>query len=125
MQELLKKQLNMQNSLLCDGHFFHVRCYAYILNLIIQEALKVRSSALHKIKDSVKHVKSSKGRMKQFRECVEQVGDIDTKVGLHLDVPTRWNSTFVMLESAIKYKHAFSSLSLSDKNYECCLSLKE
>jgi len=38
-----------------------------------------------------------------FKECVIQVRDIDTKVGLRMDVATRWNSSYLMLESAIRY----------------------
>ena len=40
---------------------------------------------------------------------------IDTKVGLRLDVPTRWNSTYVMLESALRYHRAFASFTIRDK----------
>lgn len=74
--------------------------------------------ALKKIRESIKYVKSSEGRMKSFLECVSQVGGIDTKMGLRLDVSTRWNSTYTMLESAIKYRRAFSSLQLVDRNYK-------
>ena len=33
---------------------------------------------------------------------------------------TRWNFTYLILESAIKYKKAFASLQLIDKNYKFC-----
>lgn len=33
---------------------------------------------------------------------------IDCKRSLCLDVPTRWNSTYVMLESAVPYEEAFT-----------------
>ena len=34
-QDFIKKKLNEGGLLLCDGIFFHVRCGAYILNLIV------------------------------------------------------------------------------------------
>ncbi|KAF7820822.1 zinc finger BED domain-containing protein RICESLEEPER 2-like [Senna tora] len=120
MQDILKEQLCLQNSLLCNGDFFHVRCCAHILNLIVQEGLKVTSGALFKIRESIKYVKASEGRMINFRECVKQVGNIDTKTGLRMDVPTRWNSTFFTLECAIKYRRAFTRLSLFDRHFKNC-----
>ena len=78
MQDILKSHLGMSNSLLCDGEFFHIRCSAHILNLIVQEGLKVASEALHKIRESVKYVKASDGRMKKFDKCVRESD------GLHL-----------------------------------------
>ena len=62
--------------------------------------------ALDKIRESIKYVKASEGRMKSFYECVSQVGGINTKIGLRLDVSTRWNSTYIMIESAIRYRRA-------------------
>ena len=35
--------------LLCDGIFFHVRCGAHILNLIVQEGLKIIDDSVIKI----------------------------------------------------------------------------
>jgi len=36
------------------------------------------------------------------------------------DCVTRWNSTFIMLQSAINYLRAFYSLSSRDSNFKCC-----
>ncbi|XP_061367916.1 zinc finger BED domain-containing protein RICESLEEPER 2-like [Gastrolobium bilobum] len=121
----LKSQLGLQKLLLCDGQFFHVRCSAHILNLIVQEGLKVSSDALRKIRESVKYLRGSEGRMKAFKECIDQVGGINTSKGLCLDVPTRWNSTYLMLESALIYQRVFSILEFSDKNYKYCPTLDE
>ncbi|KAI5652497.1 hypothetical protein M9H77_29684 [Catharanthus roseus] len=41
-------------------------------------------------------------------------------IHLRLDVFTWRNSTFMMLESALKYRRAFFSLALSDRNYKFC-----
>ena len=115
----------MSNSLLLNGEFFHIRCSAHILNLIVQDGLKVASDTLHKIRQSVHYVRVSKSRMKQLSQCVEQVGGIDTSIGLRLDCITRWKSTYKMLEIAIKYRRTFHSLSLIDKNYKWCPSNDE
>lgn len=124
MQDILK-QLSLHDSLLCDGEFFHVRCCAHTLNLIVQEGLKIVVGALTKIRDSVKYVKGSDSRMKKFEECARAVDNIDTSIGWRLDVSTRWNSTYLMLDSAIKYKKAFATLKLNDKNYKYCPSVEE
>ena len=58
MQDILKEKLFLQDSLLCDGQFFHVRCCAHILNLIVQESLKVVGGALDKIRENIKYVKA-------------------------------------------------------------------
>jgi len=117
LQKILREQLSLQNSLICNGDYFHVRCSEHVLNIIVQEGLRVASDALHKIRESIKYVRGSEARKNTFKECVIQVRSIDTKVGLRMDVATRWNSTYLMLESAIRYRRAFASLTIRDRNY--------
>lgn len=95
------------------------------MNLIVQEGLKVATVALSKIRESVKYVKGSDTRMKKFQECVQAVGNIDNSIGLRLDVCTRWNSTYLMLENAVKYRKAFDSLQFNEKNYKSCPTSEE
>ena len=125
MQNMLKEHLCLSNSLLLNGEFFHIRCSAHILNLIVQDGLKVARDTLLKIRQSVHYVRASESRKKQFFKCVEQVGGIDTSIGLRSNCVTRWNLTYTMLESAINYRRAFQSLSLIDKNYKWCPSNDE
>ncbi|KZV21276.1 zinc finger BED domain-containing protein RICESLEEPER 2-like, partial [Dorcoceras hygrometricum] len=110
---------------LCDGEFFHICCSALILNLIGQEGLKGDSATFNKIRESVKYVKGSESSLKKFEECVVKVGGIDTSISLRLDVSTLWNSTYLMLDSAIKYKKTFASLPWNDRNYKYCPSSEE
>lgn len=105
------------NWLLCKGEFFHVRCFAHILNLIVLEGLKVASGALQKIRETIKHVKGSESKMVKFKQCIDMVGNIDISSGLVTDVPTRWNSTYLMLKNALKYQRAFENLHCYDAKY--------
>ncbi|XP_074374404.1 zinc finger BED domain-containing protein RICESLEEPER 2-like [Apium graveolens] len=63
----------------------------------------------------VKYVRGAKGRMIKLAEFISQLS-INCKKKLSQDVPTRWNSTYVMLESALQYKVALSQYELVDKN---------
>lgn len=121
---LLKDQLNTRKSLLCGGEFFHLRCCAHILNLIVQDGLKNIDESIHKVRESIKYVKGSQVRKQKFLECVNLLS-LSSKKGLRQDVPTRWNSTFLMLESALFYRRAFCHLQLSDSNYKSCPSSSE
>ena len=40
MQNLLKEYICLSNSLLLNGEFFHIRCSAHILNLIVHKVCK-------------------------------------------------------------------------------------
>lgn len=55
--------------------------------------------------------------MKKFKECIELICGIETSAGLSYDVSTRWNSTYLILQSTLKYWHVFTSLSFHDDNY--------
>ncbi|WOG94300.1 hypothetical protein DCAR_0313593 [Daucus carota subsp. sativus] len=113
--EILKSHLNMNGVLLCDGDYFHVRCGAHILNLIVQSGLKVVDNCVSKVREMVRYVRGAKARMIKLAEFVSQLS-INCKKKLSQDVSTRWNSTYVMLESALQYKVALSQYGLVDKN---------
>ncbi|XP_019183560.1 PREDICTED: zinc finger BED domain-containing protein RICESLEEPER 2-like [Ipomoea nil] len=102
-----------RNTLVSDVNKVYIR----------EKGLKVVSGgggSLDRIRESVKYVKMTESKKKTFVECINEVGNIDTSIGLRMDVSTRWNSTYLMLDSAIKYKRAFSTLQLNDRNYKHC-----
>jgi len=98
------------------GEYVHMRCCAHILSLIVKDGLKEIRDSISKIRSVVKYVKSSPARFARFKACVEQEG-ISYKGLVCLDVETRWNSTYLMLEASLKYKDAFVLLDMQDKKF--------
>lgn len=104
-----------EDGLLLKGELFHMRCCAHILNLIVGDGLKELNDSISSIRNAVRYVRSSPSRLKRFKEACEEV-NIESKALLCLDVVTRWNSTYMMLDAALKFKKAFKNLE-GDANY--------
>ena len=68
------------------------------------------------IQNAVKYVKSSPARLQKFKVCVEHE-KVEYKGMLVLDVPTRWNSTYMMLDVALKFQKAFDRFEEEDEKY--------
>ncbi|KAK1589032.1 hypothetical protein Q3G72_029823 [Acer saccharum] len=122
--DILKTQMNLHKALVCDGEFLHIRCCAHILNLIVQDGLKEIDEVVLKIRESIRYIKGSQVRKQKFVESVNHVG-LDSKMGMRQDVPTRWNSTFLMLQSALYYRRVWCALEMLDSNYKHCPSPTE
>ncbi|KAG8377566.1 hypothetical protein BUALT_Bualt08G0046500 [Buddleja alternifolia] len=106
------------NKLLCGGALFHVRCCAHILNLIAQNGLDEIRDIIDIVRDSVEYVRRSDARLKIFTEIVKQLNIPERK--LIDDCQTRWNSTYEMLATAIKYKDVFPRFADRDQHYRMC-----
>ena len=100
------------------GEFIHMRCCTHIVNLIVMEGLKSLHESIVKVCNTVRYVKSSPSRYDKFKAWVEKV-KIASKGCVYLDVPTRWNSTYMMLENAEKFQRAFERLRVNDAQYIC------
>ncbi|KAE8663805.1 hypothetical protein F3Y22_tig00112888pilonHSYRG00060 [Hibiscus syriacus] len=105
----LKSRMEDWNTYPLKGEHMHVRCCAHILNLVVQDDLKEWNSSISKIRNAVRYVCESPGRMDKFRSCIKEAR-LQDKIIVQLDVPTRWNSTYLMLESALKCQKAFKRL---------------
>ncbi|KAJ9547236.1 hypothetical protein OSB04_019779 [Centaurea solstitialis] len=111
--------LKFDLDLMSNGDYFHARCCAHILNLIVQDGLKEIDGAVFKVRECVAYCKGSQSRKQRFKHCVQHVG-IESTRRLKQDVPTRWNSTFHMLDSALFYKKALLHLAKTDANFVRC-----
>ena len=68
----------------------------------------------------MRYMKSSPNRNQILRSFVEKLG-IESKSLLCLDVPTRWNSTYLMLEIDKNFEKVFI-LDFEDDNYLVLIS---
>ncbi|XP_038904318.1 zinc finger BED domain-containing protein RICESLEEPER 2-like [Benincasa hispida] len=66
--------------------------------------------------DAVRFVRSSPTRLVTFKKCITEES-IDSKSMLCHDFSTRWNSTYLMLEAAVKFEKAFERLEDYDTVY--------
>ncbi|KAE8728421.1 hypothetical protein F3Y22_tig00004457pilonHSYRG00061 [Hibiscus syriacus] len=95
------------NTLLLNGAFFHMRCCAHILHLIVKDGLSVIGDGIERIRHSVLFWSATPKRWERFEEAARQLC-ISTTKKLCSDVRTRWNSTFLMLQTALSYKDVFT-----------------
>ncbi|CAN1782777.1 Putative AC transposase [Linum perenne] len=112
MQYLKKRFSNWKENVL-DGKFLHMRCCAHILCLIVKDGMKEVDDSIYRVRSAVRFVRSSTSRLQRFKACVHEE-KLDSKKLVCLDVETRWNSTYLMLQSALAFQRAFERLEEKD-----------
>ncbi|XP_009775322.1 zinc finger BED domain-containing protein RICESLEEPER 2-like [Nicotiana sylvestris] len=93
---------------LMNGTHLHMRCMAHIMNLMVQDGLKESSISIERVRHAVRYVRQSPARLKRFQECFDDK-QLNCKKYLCLDVPTRWNSTYLMLRRAVEFERELLS----------------
>lgn len=106
------------SSFVLGGDLFHMRCCAHILNLIVKDGMSSISKSIENIRDSVSFWVATPKREEKFRDTCHQLNLVYGKK-LALDCKTRWNSTYLMLASALPYKEVFKRLSQRESLYKC------
>ncbi|XP_059436160.1 zinc finger BED domain-containing protein RICESLEEPER 2-like [Corylus avellana] len=102
---IIKDDFELKNALLVGGRLFHVRCCAHITNLLVQSGLAEIRGIIDDVRQGIKYIVASESRLNVFSEIAKRLHLPCKK--LILDVPTRWNSTYLMLDTAIKFKEVF------------------
>ncbi|KAG7599385.1 hAT-like transposase RNase-H fold [Arabidopsis suecica] len=103
------------DALVLKGEYMHLRCAAHILNLVVKKGMHEVNNSVDGIRNGVQYVRSSTNRLKSFdlRCDARRI----KRGSLPLDVKTRWNSTYLMLEQAVKFRVAFEEMEAEDKPY--------
>lgn len=113
-----------KHKLLADGKLLHMRCSSHILNLVVKDGLEDLKPAIENIRDSIAYWTATPKRIEKFEEIAKFL-KIEIKKKIGLDCKTRWNSTFIMLSTALPYKAVFIRASRVDKQYTCLPSDEE
>jgi hypothetical protein len=107
-----------------DGQYFHVRCSAHVINLVVKDGLQTTCTAIDKLRESTRYIKLTPARKESFLEALK-MSNTTEKAWPSVDVPTRWNSTYQMIRSSLPYQSAYASLAIHDTNYIKCPSEAE
>ncbi|XP_040374590.1 zinc finger BED domain-containing protein RICESLEEPER 1-like [Rosa chinensis] len=113
---LRKKMCSWEIKQIYGGKFMHVICLAHIVNLIVRSSLKLMERSVACIRNAVRYVRSSGSRLDEFEKCVEKEKVECNRIYI-LDVSTRWNSTFLMLDTTLELKKAFERLYDDDERF--------
>ncbi|XP_071698789.1 zinc finger BED domain-containing protein RICESLEEPER 1-like [Rutidosis leptorrhynchoides] len=119
-----KSWLSQNRPLLRNGELFDMRCASHLVKSLIQDCMESLKEVSEKIRESVRYVKSSLVTQAKFDELAQQA-DIATVKSLRLDNQMRWNSTYLMLDTALEYRGAFYLLQEHDSDYATSISEEE
>ena len=106
----MQRVLNESKGCIAEGEYLHMRCVAHIINLVVGDGLKEIDRSVARVRAAVKFIRSGTSRLVKFKKCAE-LAKVQTKAFLNLDICTRWNSTYLMLNIAQQYEKAFERYS--------------
>ncbi|CAI5962776.1 unnamed protein product [Closterium sp. NIES-65] len=93
----------------------HVRCLAHVMNIAVQEALKLDDvkEALKRLRDACSYIGWSVQRSEAFVSLQRRLAGRDNAKVLRLisDSPTRWGSTYEMICRALELQQALTVFS--------------
>ncbi|KAL2929200.1 putative AC transposase [Bienertia sinuspersici] len=124
MITLLKSDIHSSSPLPCDGKFFHVRCCAHILNLIVQSGMQTIDVSVDKLRHLVLYIDASDIRKCKFDQCVKEM-NVDFVGKLQYDVCTRWNSIYKMIKRCLEARKAIDLFATHESNFDYGSSTNE
>ncbi|CAO2177128.1 unnamed protein product [Urochloa humidicola] len=106
LMEKMEDKLPLDSLMLKDDDgkkLLHMRCAAHILNLIVKDGLAAmdKDAGLERIRESVRFWSATPKRHEKFEKKASEL-NIKFERRLVLDCKTRWNSTYIMLSTAVE-----------------------
>ncbi|CAN1788306.1 Zinc finger BED domain-containing protein RICESLEEPER 2 [Linum perenne] len=113
----LKEKLETWGTSFRSGRYLHVRCVAHIVNLVVNDGLNEIGMSVKRVRQAVRWLRSSGSREAKFHAQVT-AQNVQSKRMVSLDCQTRWNSTFLMLDTALVYERVFTVLDAIDPTFK-------
>ncbi|CAG8579081.1 2591_t:CDS:2, partial [Scutellospora calospora] len=90
------RELQVALSSLENNNFVHCRCAAHILNIAVKHGMQLETIIIEKVRNFIKKVRHSQLLCDSLRNicAIQEVEYLKPE----LDIETRWNSTFLMLQ---------------------------
>ncbi|KNE89718.1 hypothetical protein PSTG_16819 [Puccinia striiformis f. sp. tritici PST-78] len=120
LQQFVNDRCRTAGSVEPTSAYFHVRCLAHVINLVVKDGLKHVGSAVTHLQDSVLYIHGSLARLDSFEDALEQSHLRRSMKHPTKDMPTRWNATYLMIKSVLPCKLAFQHLEMTDTKFEDC-----
>ncbi|XP_021754810.1 zinc finger BED domain-containing protein RICESLEEPER 2-like [Chenopodium quinoa] len=112
----MKRKINEWKTRVLNCRYLHMRSVAQIINFVVCDGMKFVHESITRVRHAVRFIKQSPTRLLKFKKCVEDEKIANKKL-LCLDVPTMWNSTFLMLDAALSLENAFERYAEEDPHY--------
>ena len=93
---------------------WHVRCICHIINRCVVDAQNTVQSEVTKIRSMLKAIRISSARRKKYGDIQILLGYQTKKEVPNLDVETRWNSMFKMIDDCYDMRQVFTALCACD-----------
>ena len=123
-----KQLASEENNVIFQQEWSHIRCVAHVLNLVVKEVLNGFTSSkkdeeklgfsalpLDKLGRAIRKIRKSPQKIQQYHKVCE-MNQLPPKTPI-IDVSTRWNSTFLMLDHAVQYQAVINILSAQNDEW--------
>ncbi|CAN1156494.1 Zinc finger BED domain-containing protein RICESLEEPER 2 [Linum perenne] len=100
-----------------DGKYLQLCCVAHIVNLVVHDGFNEIGMFVRRVREALRWVRSLGAREEKFRAQVKAL-NVESNKMVSLDCPTKWNSTYLMLDIALTFEHVFTVLEEMDPTFK-------